>query len=147
MEAGNKYKKIMVCLDYSEEARQVALRAQELTNLYGPPLTLVHVVEPLMVDAGYDIFMDISPDLEDTRMEAAKTSLENLQKNLGLTDVEVLVEEGPVKSEILRIAKENDIDLVVIGSHGRHGISLLLGSTANAILHGAQCDVLSVRVG
>ncbi len=147
MEAGNKYKKIMVCLDYSEEARQVALRAQELTNLYGASLTLVHVVEPLMVDAGYDIFMDISPDLEDTRMEAAKTSLENLQKNLGLTDVEVLVEEGPVKSEILRIAKENDIDLVVIGSHGRHGISLLLGSTANAVLHGAQCDVLSVRVG
>ena len=137
----------MVCLDYTEEARQVALRAQELANLYNASLCLIHVVEPLMVDAGYDIFMDISPDLEDTRKEAARASLEKLQKDLGLTDAEVMVEEGPVKSEILRIAKENEIDLVVIGSHGRHGIGLLLGSTANAVLHGAPCDVLSVRVG
>ena len=137
----------MVCLDYTNEARQVALRAQELADLYDASLCLIHVVEPLMVDAGYDIFMDISPDLEDTRKDAARASLEKLQKELGLMDAKVLVEEGPVKSEILRIAKENEIDLVVIGSHGRHGIGLLLGSTANAVLHGASCDVLSVRVG
>jgi len=137
----------MVCLDYTNEARQVAERAQELAGIYDAELCLIHVVEPLMVDAGYDIFMDISPNLEDTRKEAARASMEKLQKDLGLVDVEVLVEEGPVKSEILRVAKENDIDLVVIGSHGRHGIGLLLGSTANAVLHGAPCDVLSVRVG
>lgn len=147
METNNKYKKIMVCLDYTNEARQVAVRAQELADSYGATLSLIHVVEPLMVDAGYDIFMDISPDLEDSRKDAARANLEKLQKDLGLTEAEVLVEEGPVKSEILRIAKENDIDLVVIGSHGRHGIGLLLGSTANAVLHGAPCDVLSVRVG
>jgi len=137
----------MVCLDYSTEARQVALRAQELADSYGAALCLIHVVEPLMVDAGYDIFMDISPDMEDTRRDAARTSLEKLQKDLDLMDAEVRVEEGPVKSEILRVAKENDINLIVIGSHGRHGIGLLLGSTANAVLHGALCDVLSVRVG
>lgn len=147
MKKVNKYKKIMVCLDYTNEARQVAERAQELAGIYDAELCLIHVVEPLMVDAGYDIFMDISPNLEDTRKEAARASMEKLQKDLGLVDVEVLVEEGPVKSEILRVAKENDIDLVVIGSHGRHGIGLLLGSTANAVLHGAPCDVLSVRVG
>ena len=38
-------------------------------------------------------------------------------------------------------------DLIVVGSHGRHGIALLLGSTANGVLHGAPCDVLAVRVG
>ncbi len=75
----------MVCLDYTDEARQVALRAQELANLYSASLCLVHVVEPLMVDAGYDIFMDISPDLEDTRKEAARASLEKLQKERGPT--------------------------------------------------------------
>jgi len=137
----------MVCLDYSNEARQVALRAQELADSYNAALCMIHVVEPLMVDAGYDIFMDISPDIEDTRRDAARISLEKLQKDLDLMVAEVLVEEGPVKSEILRVAKENNIDLIVIGSHGRHGIGLLLGSTANAVLHGAPCDVLSVRVG
>jgi universal stress protein A len=38
------------------------------------------------------------------------------------------------------------MDLIIIGSHGRHGIRILLGSTANAILHSAKCDVLAVRV-
>jgi len=137
----------MVCLDYTNEARQVAIRARQLAELHGATLSLIHVVEPLMVDAGYDIFMDISPDLEDNRRGAARTSLEKLQKELSLTEAVILIEEGPVKSEILRVAKENNIDLVVIGSHGRHGIGLLLGSTANAVLHGAHCDVLSVRVG
>lgn len=137
----------MVCLDYTDEAKQVVNRAREIADLYGATLSLVHIVEPLMVDAGYDIFMDISPDLEDNRKQAARKTLEKMQNEFGLGDTELIVEEGPVKSEILRIAKENDIDLIVIGSHGRHGISLLLGSTANAVLHGAPCDVLSVRVG
>ncbi len=54
---------------------------------------------------------------------------------------------GRPGSEIRRQAEENDADLIVIGSHGRHGIQLLLGSTANSVLHGAACDVLAVRIG
>jgi len=42
--------------------------------------------------------------------------------------------------------KKHNTDLVIVGSHGRHGVRLLLGSTANAVLHGAECDVLAVRV-
>jgi universal stress protein A len=57
------------------------------------------------------------------------------------------VELGATKFEIARVAKENTFDLIVVGSHGRHGVALLLGSTANAVLHGAPCDVLAVRVG
>jgi universal stress protein A len=45
-----------------------------------------------------------------------------------------------------RVAEEQQVDLVVTGSHGRHGLALILGSTANAILHGAKCDVLAVRI-
>jgi universal stress protein A len=48
--------------------------------------------------------------------------------------------------EIHRLARELRCDLVVVGSHGRHGLALLLGSTANDVLHGAQCDVLAVRL-
>jgi universal stress protein A len=46
----------------------------------------------------------------------------------------------------VRIAKERGVDLIVVGSHGRHGLQLLLGSTANGVLHLAECDVLAVRV-
>ncbi|WP_339891630.1 universal stress protein, partial [Neptuniibacter pectenicola] len=56
------------------------------------------------------------------------------------------VATGQTESEIHRIAKELEIDLIIVGSHGRHGIALLLGSTANGILHGATCDVLAIRI-
>ena len=55
------------------------------------------------------------------------------------------VKVGAVKTELLEIADKLAIDLIVIGSHGRHGLGRLLGSTANAVLHGALCDVLVVR--
>ena len=51
-----------------------------------------------------------------------------------------------LKKVILAEAQAINADLIIVGSHGRHGVSLILGSTANAILHGAQCDVLAVRV-
>jgi universal stress protein A len=53
---------------------------------------------------------------------------------------------GRPANEIHRAAIETEADLIVVGSHGRHGIQLLLGSTANAVLHGASCDVLAVRM-
>ncbi len=51
------------------------------------------------------------------------------------------------EAEIHRVAEELGADLIVVGSHGRHGLALLLGSTANGVLHGATTDVLAVRVG
>ncbi|MCV6604433.1 MAG: universal stress protein, partial [Porticoccaceae bacterium] len=48
--------------------------------------------------------------------------------------------------ELHRYAEENQVDLIVVGSHGRHGLALLLGSTANGVIHGAGCDVLAVRI-
>jgi len=56
------------------------------------------------------------------------------------------VEIGNPKAEIVRVASEKDIDLIVIGTHGRHGIGLLLGSTATGVIHHAHCDVLTVRL-
>lgn len=56
------------------------------------------------------------------------------------------LERGHAPTQILRLAKDTGADLIVVGSHGRHGLRLLLGSTANAVLHGAECDVLAVRV-
>ena len=64
-----------------------------------------------------------------------------------IADVQQSVEVGSVKHEILRFAEEQDCDLIVIGAHGRHGVATLLGSTANAVLHGTKCDVLCVRLG
>ena len=60
---------------------------------------------------------------------------------------ERLVRRGHPAEEIHAAADELSADLVVVGTHGRHGFALLLGSTANAVLHGAKSDILAVRVG
>ena len=57
-----------------------------------------------------------------------------------------MVTVGRPESEIHRLAKEEGADLVIVGSHGRKGLQLLLGSTANGVLHGTECDVLAVRI-
>ena len=77
---------------------------------------------------------------------AAKNKLSDLAKKLGVEQDRLWVELGSPKLEITRIAEENQVDLIVVGSHGRHGFALLLGSTANGILHHAKCDVLAVRL-
>ncbi|MDN5937003.1 MAG: universal stress protein, partial [Nitrosospira sp.] len=53
---------------------------------------------------------------------------------------------GVPEREIVRIAEEERVDLIVVGSHGRHGLALLLGSTANSVLHHAKCDVMAIRL-
>jgi len=53
---------------------------------------------------------------------------------------------GHPAQEMHNLAKQTDIDLIVVGSHGRHGLALIFGSTSNSVLHGASCDVLAVRI-
>lgn len=72
--------------------------------------------------------------------------LEGLVKEYDLPSDCVLVEFGRPADVILKIADTESADLIVIGSHGKHGMGLLLGSTANTVLHRAQCDVLAVRI-
>jgi len=79
-------------------------------------------------------------------MAGAKLRLAKLAEKLAVTEDRLWLEMGSPKSEIIRVAEENKVDLIVVGSHGRHGLGLLLGSTANGVLHHAACDVLAVRL-
>ena len=106
-------------------------------------LSLIHVVEPL---PGYSYAYLGIEDIEGQLIEEAKQAMEKLGATLNITKENQFVEVGPTKTKILQLAEQKHIDLIICGSHGRHGLSLLLGSTANAILHGAKCDVLTVRL-
>lgn len=80
-------------------------------------------------------------------LQEAQAALGALAEKLGLDDAEQWVVNAlSTKEGILGAAREHGADLIVVGSHGRHGLALLLGSTANAVLHGAPCDVLAVRI-
>jgi len=141
------YRKILVAVDLSPEARAVLARACELRIHYKSELYLIHVVEPIVMGGDYDLVPAMPVEIEETLLQRAKNYLETLVREMNITDARQAVEVGSVKHEILRFAEEQGCDLIVIGAHGRHGVATLLGSTANAVLHGTKCDVLCVRLG
>lgn len=139
------YKKILVAIDLTEEAPQVLEKATRLRETHGAALVLTHVVEPVGYAYGGDIPMDLT-ELQDQLGKAAKDQLTAYGSQYEVEPDSQIVTVGRPESEIHRLVKELDIDLVVVGSHGRRGFQLLLGSTANGVLHGAVCDVLAVRI-
>ena len=141
-----EYAHILVAVDLTEESRLVAKRACALRTVYSAKLSCAHVIEPLSLAYGGDIPMDLST-IQDQIQETAKSHLAEFARTLDINDEDQHLIFGRPETEIDALANQIDADLIVVGSHGRHGIALLLGSTANGVLHGAPCDVLAVRVG
>ena len=139
------YQNILVAIDLNEEADQVIQRAHQLALQSSAKLTLVHVTEPLSYAYGGDMPMDLS-SIQTDLYDQAQQRLSGLVQQKQLGEVDQLLLSGHIKTEVHRVATELSSDLIVVGSHGRHGLALLLGSTSNGILQGATCDVLAVRV-
>ena len=140
-----EYTTILVALDLSEEAAKLAEKALRLAVLTGAQLHIVHVIEPLNFAYGGDIPIDFSSIQEEIQQQA-ETQLHAQCKKLNVPLERLHIALGRPENEIHALADRLHADLIVVGSHGRHGLALLLGSTANGILHGAKCDVLAVRV-
>jgi universal stress protein A len=140
------YNHILFATDFSPETRAAAAKAVALAQLAGARLTLLHVVEYSALEYAGEIPIPENIDLDQRRIDAARAHIAELARELGIPDAPCRVELGAPKHEIVRVAKESGVDLVVVGSHGRHGLQLLLGSTANGVLHLAACDVLAVRI-
>lgn len=141
------YRHILVAIDFGPDNIQVIERATALAQSNETQLSLIHVVEFLHIDLANELVLPQDMELEAQLVTTAHKKLAEMAQGIRLTNpIGQWVEMGSTKQEILRIAEEQEIDLIVIGSHSRHGLSRLLGSTANAILHGAPCDVLSVRI-
>lgn len=139
------YQKMIVAIDLTEEAPHVLDKAMEIGNAHGSEVVLVHIVEPVGYAYGGDIPMDLT-ELQDQLDKAARDQLQGYGEKYGIKPDNQVVLVGRPESEIHRLSEELNADLIVVGSHGRKGFQLLLGSTANGVLHGAVCDVLAVRI-
>ena len=140
------YKKILLALDMSSEAEHLMMKAKELSQLFNARVDVINVVEPVVVETTFDLTPVVDADLDANLVKRAKGFISHMQSHVGITIDEILVPVGSTRHEIHEAAKSLSSDLIIIGSHGRHGIGLLLGSTANSVLHGAPCDVLSVKI-
>jgi universal stress protein A len=141
------YSHILLAVDPSDDAGILVHRALQMRAAFSARLSLVHVVELVQVDLSNELVMPQELELDRELLRTADERLRLFAEKHGLGEAPRHVTQGSTRREILRIAEENAADLIMVGSHGRHGIQLLLGSTANAVLHGAPCDVLAVRVG
>ena len=142
----SQYSSVLLAVDLTEECKPVASRAQLIVEATEGILHIIHVIEPLSLAYGGDIPMDLSA-VQDQIHEQAKSHLAEFANKIDVQEANQHLVFGRPDSEIHRVAEEVRADLIVVGSHGRHGLALLLGSTANGVLHGANCDVLAVRVG
>ncbi len=139
------YQHMMVAIDLTDESDQVLDKALSLYRLAPTKISLVHVIEPISYAYGGDIPLDLG-DIQQQLEERSSERLQGIIAEQNIENAEYAVLIGRAENEIHRYAEDNKVDLVIVGSHGRHGLQLLLGSTANAILHGAKCDVLAVRM-
>ncbi len=141
------YKHILLATDFSDCSTEIANKAKQMAIANNAQLSIVHVVDNLPItDATYGPIIPYDGDLSVQLMDVAKERLAKISSEMDIAENRQWLELGSPKFEIVRIADENDVDLIVVGSHGRHGFALLLGSTANGVLHHAHCDVLAVRI-
>ena len=146
VETPQPYRHILLATDFSAHAERAAYRALELAGCYQARLSVVHAVdEPVRYDQFYDPVIPDRLDADAALYDAAVERLRKLLEHIGApTDCRQLVLTGSPKSVILGYAEAQQVDLIVAGRHGRSGIQQLLGSTANALVHKARCEVLTV---
>lgn len=140
------YQKIVLAVELDPSCDTLTTqKAKALADEFGAQVYLVHAIEH-MSSYGAAYGVAAGADIEEMLLENASDSMKKLGSELNLSDEHQVIKVGPARTIILEEADRIGADLIVVGSHGRHGIRLILGSTANAVLHGAACDVLAVRL-
>lgn len=143
------YKHVLAAVDLSDESSQVLKEAKQVAEDHGARLSLISVVKPLtQVYGGLDMaaYTQASVNFEREAQTQAVEHLKKIGSGIGVDTDSVHAVIGAPAPQIVDTAKELGVDLIVVGSHGKHGLGLLLGSTANGVLHHADCDVLTIRI-
>ena len=143
----DNYQHILLAVDFSEHGNHAARKARHLATLFHAKLSIIHVLDNIpMPDTGYGTAIALDEYSTYELLEAEKSKLRQIGDQLNVNPAHQWMVWGVPGQEIVRIAEQEHIDLIVVGSHGRHGLALLLGSTASSVLHHAKCDVMAIRL-
>ena len=139
------YRNILLTVDLSEDSVHVGERAVALAEAVGAKVSMLHVVEYVPVEPMGEALLPAVP-IEEELVANARRRLDELAQKLGIDASPRWVELGSIKAEVLRVAAEQEMDLIVLGNRERHGLAMLLNFTEDTVLHAAPCDVLAVRL-
>jgi nucleotide-binding universal stress UspA family protein len=142
-------KTVLVPTDFSDASESALRYGKAMAEAFGASLHVVHVMEDLLAHAwAAEVYVSSMPQLRD---EIEKESRQRLETLLGEGDrkkfrAEIALLAGNPFLEIIRYAKAHDVDLIVMGTHGRGPIAhMLLGSVAEKVVRKSPCPVLTVR--
>ncbi len=143
------YSKVVVAIDLSSESTIIMKRALDVAASESE-IHLVYVQEPM--DSVYmgvvpygPVFVGMDEVEENLKAELTQ-KLDSIGDEYNIAADSRHFLNGTPAREIHRFAEEKGMDLIVLGTHGQKGVQLLLGATANSVLHGSNCDVLAVRI-
>ena len=140
------YKNILVAVDLHPSYDELTLaKAVHLANENNARLHVIHVVEGIHTygaGQGYQLIVEVENELE----KEADKALSYLCQKYNILREQQIIARGSPKMAVLDNAKRLNVDLIIVGSHGLHGINVIFGSTADGITHNAPCDVLAICV-
>jgi nucleotide-binding universal stress UspA family protein len=141
-------KKILVPIDFSDYSKNALKYAVQFAKQFDAKIYLIYVVEPMIYPADFSMGQVAIPSTDIDLHSRAEEELRKLSKDFinGSLQVEILIKTGKPFVEIIETASANDIDLIIIATHGHTGVEhLLFGSTAEKVVRKAPCPVLTLR--
>ncbi len=141
----NRYKKAIIALSLDEKSDKSLL--SKVSSLFesSTEIQILHATEYMVsYEAAFGVRAGV--DTEELQRQKAAAYMEELAVEFGFDKCSKEVVVGPPAAMVAKYAKEQSADLIVMGSHSRHGIKHLLGSTADGVLHQAPCDVLALHI-
>ena len=141
---------ILVPTDFAPASDAALACGRNLAETYGARLSMLHVLTNPEATGVWtpEVYVPASLEARERLAREARDRVESLltAEERTRTDVTIQIRIGSVAEDILDFAREHQVDLIVMGTHGRRGLShLLLGSVAEQVLRSAPCPVLTTR--
>ena len=141
-------KKVLVPIDFSDYSKSALKYAVNFTKSFNAEIILIYVVEPVIYPPDFSMGQIAMPSINTEWDDRAKDELAKLAKNeiTGVNSVKTVIKTGKPFVEIIETAKEENVDLIIIATHGHSGVEhILFGSTAEKVVRKAPCPVLTLR--
>lgn len=150
------YRKILAAVDLSDDSQAIVARALVLAQGQDAELILLHVIKVAVTApappnvspgaAGSDETGSTAQPLTGELEASARERFDALSERFRLGDTRQLVRVGGLREQIITVAQEEQVDLILLGNRERHGLALILHLSEDTVLHAAPCDLLVVQL-